>query len=200
MGDHVAGVGDNRGGWLRSAAFLCALIFAYWALVSAAPLFPKGRLALHLREACRLFTKEGQYWRPFGQMPLANNFTDSIALNITGSLDPDDPLRSAMRMDVSFASGDRTGGSPLHDFENFTAGRADAKSPYSRYWHGYVVLLRPLLSFMSYADVRKLMFFASTLIFIGALLLLHRRTDGVTAFAFAAGYAATRGSFGSSCS
>ncbi|MDR3231483.1 MAG: hypothetical protein LBT65_08580 [Synergistaceae bacterium] len=175
-----------RAGWaLRVALFWCLLICVFFGLVSTAPLWPKGRLDEHLKGASRLLNKEGAYWMPFGQMPVLSNFTDAIMLNIVGTLDSEEPVRSAMRMSVSYTPDDRDPGNPPYDLKNMVEGRAAAKSNYARYWHGYAAILRPLLSVIGFSDVRKISFFLSTLLFSMTLLLLCRRTGWKVALGFA---------------
>ncbi|MCL2009734.1 MAG: hypothetical protein FWG71_04215 [Synergistaceae bacterium] len=180
------GYTDLRKGWLlRAALFLCSLIFAYWALVSVTPLFPVLRLNEHLKDAALLLEKEGEYWMPFGQMPTMDNYTDAITLNIIGTLNPHEPIRSAMRMDVSYAPDDTEPGQPIRDFKNFVEGKAMKTWSYARYWHGDVVFLRPMLSVMTFADVRKLSFFVLMILFSSVMLLLARRTYWIVTLGFA---------------
>jgi hypothetical protein len=74
---------------------------------------------------------------------------------------------------------------PLQDFQNFVEGKAAAKKIYARYWHGYTVVLRPLLSVITLADVRKISFFSLMTLFSATVILLVRRTDWGTALGFA---------------
>jgi hypothetical protein len=173
-----------RAGWLfRTALFLCLLIAVDFTLVSTAPLWPRGRLDKHLKEASALLNKEGLYYMPFGRMPTMDNYSDAFTLNIVGTLDPDSPVRSAMRMDMAYVPEDAA--DPLRDLENFVEGKATAKQSYARYWHGSTVILRPLLAVMDFPDVRKLSFFCLMTLFSVAIILLTRRVDGVTALGFA---------------
>jgi hypothetical protein len=184
--------GCLRAGWLfRTALFFCLLIGVYFTLVTTAPLWPRGRLDEHLKEASVLLNKEGLYYMPFGQMPTMDNFTEALMLNITGTLDLENPVRAAMRMNIAYVPDDTD--TPLRDFENFVEGRATEKRSYARYWHGYTVILRPLLSVMAFRDVRKFSFCCLMALFTAATILLSRRLGGVTALGF--GLAMTLGGF-----
>jgi hypothetical protein len=162
---------------------LCLLIGVYFALVSTAPLWPRGKLDEHLKEASALLNRQGPYYMPFGQMTMMDSYAETMMLNITGTLDPENPVRSAMRMDVAYIPENTI--AALRDFENFVEGRTTEKWSYARYWHGYTAILRPLLSVMPFRDVRKLSFFCLMALFSAAAILLVRRTDGVTALCFA---------------
>jgi hypothetical protein len=179
--------GFQRGMLFRTALFWCLLIGIFFVLVSAAPLFPRGRLDEHLKDAFSLIDKEGFWWAPFGQMPQVDTVTEAIMLNVTGTLDSETPIRSAMRMDMAYAPEDD--GDFLTRFsrgiQNLAEGKATVKQPYARYWHGYTVLLRPLLSVISFRDVRTLSFLLSMALFSAATILLALRESGKTALAFA---------------
>jgi hypothetical protein len=162
---------------------LCLLIGVYFALVSTAPLWPRGKLDEHLKEASALLSKEGLSWMPFGTMPPLTAESDAIMLNTTGNLNTNEPLRSAMRMDIAYLPEDTA--NDLSNLENFLEGRTAEKRSYGRYWHGYTAILRPLLSVMAFSDVRKLTFFCLMALFSAATILLVRRVDGVAALGFA---------------
>lgn len=46
---------------------------------------------------------------------------------------------------------------------------------YARYWHGYLIWLRPLLCFMPYAGVRVVQYLVLLALFVWVTVLLHRR-------------------------
>ena len=183
--------GLRKGWFFRTVLLLCLLICVYFALVSAAPLFPVLRLNEHLKDAALLLEKEGTYYMPFGQMPTMDNFTDAIMLNVTGTLDPREPIRSGMRMNISYIPDDTELHDsipeliPIQDFKNFVEGKATKTWSYARYWHGYVAFLRPMLSVMAFADVRKLSFFVLMMLFSAAMFLLARKTDWIVTVSFA---------------
>ncbi|MDR2175081.1 MAG: hypothetical protein LBO82_03985 [Synergistaceae bacterium] len=176
-----------RSGWfLRTVLFLCLLIAVYFILVSTASFWPKGRLDAHLKEAFSLLNQEGRSWMPFGTMPPLMGDGEALMLNITGTLDPGEPVRSAIRMNVSYAPEDTAGlYGGLHDLEKFVEGKATMQQSYARYWHGYTVVLRPLLSVMTFPDVRKLSFFCLMTLFSAVMILLVHRADWVAALSFA---------------
>lgn len=64
--------------------------------------------------------------------------------------------------------------------------RAMSIGGYSRYWHGYQVFLRPLLTFLTYWQIRYVNMFAFFLLLCAVLLAMQRVLGGVTAMAFMA--------------
>ena len=178
-----------RKGWFfRTVLLLCSLIFVYFALVSATPLFPVLRLNEHLKNASLLLEKESEYFMLFEQMPPMDNHGEANVLNIVGTLNPREPIRSAMRMGVSYTPDGFVTEQiyTTQGLKNFVEGKATETWSYGRYWHGHVVLLRPLLSVMALADIRKLYFFVLMMLFSAAIFLLVRRTDWIVALAFTA--------------
>ena len=175
---------NMRKGWLlRTFIFLCLLIFAYWALVSVTPLLPTLELEENLRDASLLLENESEFWMPFGHMPTMDNHSDAIMLNIIGVLDPKEPIRSAMRMSVSYYP--NKANNPIQNFKDFTEGKKMATWSYARYWHGGIVFLRPMLSIITLGEVRKILFFCLMILFSIAIILLTRRTNWVIALGFA---------------
>jgi hypothetical protein len=172
--------------FFRAAFFLSLLIFTYFCLVSITPLLPKGRLDDSLREASDLFLNEGTYPVPYSLMPsfaTMDNYSDAILLNIIGTLNPKEPISSGMNMSFSRMSLD-VPLEPLIELKNLVDGKTTVRVPNHRYWHGSVVILRPLLSVMSLNYLRKTSFFLLTLLLSITLLLLHHRTDWVTTLGF----------------
>ncbi|MEM9704517.1 MAG: hypothetical protein AAF850_00415 [Pseudomonadota bacterium] len=73
---------------------------------------------------------------------------------------------------------------PFMDYLNGQEPRA--YKDYFRYWHGYLVLARPLLSVLPYADVRGVYFHISLILFLSFLSLIGRDFGLSAALAFAA--------------
>ena len=181
-----------RKGWLlRTVVFLCLLILAYWAMMSVTPVFPAFKLSEHLKDASLLLENEKIFGMPFGNMPTMDNYSDALMLNITGSLNSREPIRSAMIMNVSNTPD--SSNTPVQDLRNLAEGRVMETWSYARYWHGAVVFMRPMLSFMSFGEIRKLIFFCMMILFSITMILLARKTDSVVTLGF--GISMTFGGF-----
>jgi hypothetical protein len=161
----------------------------FFILVSVTSLWPKGKFDEHLKDASSLLSKEDVWWMPFRHMPIIPSGVDAVMLNITGTLNSQEPIRSGMRMDLSYTPDSIV--NPLHDsrnfydFKNFVEGEATVKHLYARYWHGYTVVLRPLLSVLTLSDVRRLSFFSLMTLFSAVTILLAHRASNVVAMGFA---------------
>jgi len=55
---------------------------------------------------------------------------------------------------------------------------------YSRYWHGYLVFLKPMLCFFSYLEIRTVMLFIYAVLLFSLFYLLARKFDFPTALFF----------------
>ena len=138
----VKAISKSKGTLILLAGTLIG-VFLLWISY----LLPVAEEDVHVAESTVMLEQEGWYPtvplmyqyqntdKPSGINPggILDNFTDSIMITTAGHRPDDGALRQAMNM-------------------------AGSKMPdgYSYYWHGYVTLLRPLLLFLNYADMRVL--------------------------------------------
>lgn len=126
----------------KAAVILLAGVIMGTALLWLSYLLPITESSTHVAESVDMLNQEGWYpsvplmyqytGQPSGINPggILDNFTDSIMITTAGHAPVDGALYQAMNMDGNIEGG------------------------YSYYWHGYVAILRPLLLFMNYADMR----------------------------------------------
>ncbi len=93
--------------------------------------------------------KKGTNYNPGG---ILDNFTDSIMITTAARENIGRPLYQAMRMENSVM-----------------------EKAYSYYWHGYVVLLRPLLCLMDYGEIRILNELMQFVLVLMLFVLIRRR-------------------------
>lgn len=84
-----------------------------------------------------------------------DNYTDAMMLNFAISADSSRPIISAM-LNNGQTSSDYYG--VAEDVNNIVYNRYDGMKtlPYGRYWHGYQIILRPLLCIFNYQQIRLL--------------------------------------------
>lgn len=111
----------------------------------------------------RQFDGSNQEWNSAG---ILDNFTDSVMI---------------------YSAVDDTEGSPLYRAMNVYSSLFP--EGYSYYWHGYLTLLRPLLLFMNYADIRVLNSLLQMLLVMLLCCLLYRKKGLVWAMLGLTGYA-----------
>lgn len=115
---------------------------------------PSRTVYSNLYDTVVTLKKEGLYpsvgfpWRKI----VLDNFTDSVMLNIAYSVDSSDPIRSSIR--TIQHDGDENSADQILNLEKLFQKRDVHETVYERYWHGYLVFLRPLLAMTSYSGVR----------------------------------------------
>ena len=156
---------------------VCATVFA--ALMVLVYHIPNRLMTVHLQQSLQLLLDEGQYRQIVGgaanQTPdshTIDNFTVAIMLNEAGHGD-DDPLTSAFANPrVGEADNDEI--ARLFDALDKKENATNVVT-YERYWHGYLVFLKPLLLAFNLGQIRQI----SMAVFVGmlglAVILLARR-------------------------
>ena len=133
-----------------------AAILAGTLLLSAVCLIPSDRMDTNLYDSGSTFAKEGTYPILYSwcQSQL-DNWTDSLILMISAYDSDENPFMQAM-------SGTRNtipdAGTPCQELiAHYYKGQPfEAHEPYYQYWHGYQVVIRPLLSVLNYSGMRIL--------------------------------------------
>ena len=146
---------------------------------------PTERVVQNVCDGLPLYEREGTYpsWA-LGEHSKLDNFTDAIML-----LEVTHPIKSTvdsamlnprfgLRQDeepvdalIKVLRGDTTG---LHEII------------YPRYWHGYLVVIKPLLMVMHVNHLRMLLAYADFILFVAALMMFQKVLGGMHALAFAA--------------
>lgn len=162
---------------IRMPAILISGILAGTIFLWLAFLIPDKLIYEHGAESVEIFTGEGLY--PFvGNTPAEelDNWTDSLMIH-TACYQKEDA--SALESAVAAYR-------PVYqDADPITSFRMDVKgidngmeiTSYARYWHGYLVFLRPLLFFMDYQGIRALtnLGVVFTLLLITGTLIRQKR-------------------------
>jgi len=158
------------------------LLALFTTLIIVVHLIPRSAIEPQFQRSARIFIEEGDYPKKntlFGRV-LVDNFTDCYMHNVAYCADAAHPVDAAMRnyryrddvhMTVSIehlASGNTT----IKPFE------------YGKYWHGYQVFLRPLLTVMDYGKIRTLNGIILAILLVTALVLMARRLSVGIALCF----------------
>lgn len=158
------------------AWLLCTLVFTL--LLFLISFIPRSMIAGNLSESTRILQEEGLFQNPRGsdQTWQSDNFTSAIMLNIMGT------SSSGSINDVLLAPRVAVGDS-LEDMSlnslSVVADGVDEDAPiinYPRYWHGYEVLLKPLLVVFNINQIRQIsLITVTTLATILAVQFAQRR-------------------------
>lgn len=112
-----------------------------------------------------------------------DNFTDTYMLNLAISADSKHPIEAGM-MNYDYKS--KNFMDLAYDTEKVAQGETEdlEKSSYGRYWQGYQVTLRPLLTILTYPQIRILNYIIFTMLIISIIWLLAHEISTGTACLF----------------
>lgn len=141
-----------------SAAIALVLLFL---LLLGAYALPGEPVRANIERSVPLLQEEGLYPEFFGfKLFQMDNYTDTIMLFEAASADETSPLQAMMTSTAYNVDNFET---LPDDLAAYLDARAEGKTgadtglepfSYARYWHGYLIWLRPLLMFLTYGQVR----------------------------------------------
>jgi hypothetical protein len=140
-------------------------------------------------QSAKVLQKDGLYPKflnfKFFQM---DYFTDTYMLYLSLSADSSNPVESAM-MNYYYSSDDFEENiytNFAHDLENLALNQSEHldKVSYARYWHGYQVFLRPILTVMNYSQIRIMNYILLSLLIIACTRLIYKKIGRSIAILF----------------
>ena len=154
-----------------------AMIFVY--------ALPNDRVVRNVRAGLELYEREGNYpsWA-LGEHSRLDNFTDAIfLLEVTHPIDG--VINSAMlNPRYGLTSDEKPVDALIQALRGDTTGLAEINYP--RYWHGALLILKPLLIATQVNHVRMIVAYADFILFVTALLMFQKILGTRIAVAFAA--------------
>ena len=139
----------------RSALLVALCVAAGFVLLLAAFALPTEPMREHAFASRDVFAREGSYpmVRTLGAETKLDNFTDSMMLIHAGYQAPETTiLQRTLNVYRPFPHGNF---SPVSVYaESLAAPVSAPESNYGRYWHGYLIALKPLLSIFTYEQLR----------------------------------------------
>lgn len=135
------------------------IIIGYLLLVLSY-LIPVEKMEKSLKESTYFFKTEGTYYAPASSK--LDNWTDSNMLMLASFPVRENVWRSALKSTSLTISGKS---SPVDVFIDHFDNNTEASGwDYSRYWHGYLIFLKPLLCFFNYGELRNILSLAQLLL------------------------------------
>lgn len=165
------------------------MLFLLTGLIIAVHYIPQSAINGNIAESAKIIEHDGIKKQFFNfKLFQLDNFTDSYMLNIAASADNSRPCESAM-MNYNYSSKDYF--KMAIDTEKVAEGDIDGleKQSYSRYWHGYLVLLRPLLLLFDYGQIRIINYILFALLIGACCVLLYRKVSKAVCWMFLASLA-----------
>lgn len=162
----------------RIGSIYISLIVLFVLTMTISYMIPNKKIEGHVRESLEQLNSEGVYPKVGFNTHAAqlDNFTDSWMLDIALSSDNKHPLKSSLENPYRVASEFRAGKiTQVENLNKVVNEKNYEKNTYSRYWHGYLVILRPLLLFLNYTELRFINICCLFLLFIIANNLIKKK-------------------------
>ncbi len=172
---------------------ILVIVFSLCLFLTA--LISRNVIEKNVQESSEILVKEGvtKNYTNFGEPTYTDNQTDAIMLNIVYSIDDKNIIESLIRARRNYIPGvtDKTIpdtiGNLKHEDKNYNMttelkklvdGSNQTSYEYARYWHGYMIILRPLLVLFNITEIR-IIFQCIIYILIIILLVLLAKNKGI---------------------
>ncbi len=163
---------------LKSILIFCSILISLFLLLIIVNLIPRNYIKNNVKDSLYYFISEGNFPKiKYAYNYVLDNYTDSLMINTAYSVDSNKPLESAMLMRRNYRPNEnlklKNSGNdemPIYDLIQSFNENNDTYFQYQRYWHGYMIILRPLLVFFNYKQIRILLI---TTIIILSLILVY---------------------------
>ena len=154
---------------------MCISILIGTAALLAAYALPTTEMRENVRRSCAIYEYEGVYPQIVSGYKLSqlDNCTDAIMLLTAIDEGTGDIIKDAMIN----ARPDYAGVDPVTSLIAYANGSENemARVPYSRYWHGYVVVLKVLLLLFDVSDIRIINMFLQMGMLIYIIFLMAQK-------------------------
>lgn len=188
------------------------LLCIYFVLLTLSSLIPSSSLEEHVRESSETLYEEGEkvtYDLKYKEENIFT-FTEALMINTAYSVDSNHPIESFMLARKNYIPGQTRVVYPDGQY-NLGANKKyinpengdlyqtkelyglmhgdniDDSYEYARYWHGYLVLLRPLLALFNYEGIRIVLLILTILTAGTLVVLLSKKINLLSGIIFAIG-------------
>ena len=169
---------------LQLLAAFAATVAVLFVLLLGACALPAQPVLEHVYDSAQTIQQEGLYPEYFGfKLFQMDNYTDTIMLFEAAAMGEQDPLNAMMTATAYNVDNFETMAGDLAVYCERTiplatgAQKAVQLVPfsYARYWHGYLIWLRPLLLVTDITGVRVVQYLVLAALFAAVAVLLRRR-------------------------
>ena len=156
---------------------LCSIV-AGFLLLLIAYLLPTDGMKNNVEQSTVILNSEGKYKRVIDGLEYTtlDNFTDSLMLSnaiYDGNENIIDKSMSVYRYEIDDIN---KSSEPIESLNNiFTNKLPQTKTTYSRYWHGYLIILKPILMLLDYQNIRVINGAVQLLLVILISILLYKK-------------------------
>ena len=170
---------------LKRVSLVCLVVLISGAVALAALTavfcIPAREMHMNVRKSLDTFREEGEYPRYISGYinTRLDNFADALMINTAIFSEPHNtPLQKAIHAYHREIQGGDSSKKTVALISLIENGNANTElADYSRYWHGYVVLLRPFLYFFNYDDLRVVISMIQIALMAVVMYLLCKRNQ-----------------------
>lgn len=175
------------------------LMIIFFGSLTVTSLIPSSALEKNVIKTSEVYKKEGEkrLVNVLGKKDYIFIFTDALMVNTAYSIDSNHPITSFMLARKNYIPGQTT---VVHEDSQYNLGSSENyhdeygnvyqaaelyglmhgekitdSYEYARYWHGYLVFLRPLLSLMSINGIRALNFIIIAACIVSIFFLVRKK-------------------------
>lgn len=144
--------------WLRLLGIFCGTVILFVLLLTLVMCIPNSAIRENYDKSMEVFDNEGDGWirtYTYASGSMLDNLTDRIIICETMVNENCSPISNAM-----------------------------SGNGYSRYWHGYLSWVRPMLLVFSYLDIRYILMFVFMFLLAACILGLNDRLGRASAWIF----------------
>jgi len=167
---------------LEWVGVLLILQTTYTLLMTAVYMLPNQPIRKNIQASIPRFSLEANYYKPFissSSVQLAGNMDSKMLRTALAGVEGN-PLKSAMNGRMKYGSGTN-----WQQLRHATVQNIPGTGSTARYWHGYMLYLRPLLLFFDYEGIRVVSSFVFFLLYTAAVCLLAKKTGWIYAMGLA---------------
>lgn len=175
---------------LEICPYILSVIVYFCFFLFLISLIPSSSLNNSIASTITTFQKEGTYptvgipWRKI----VLDNYTDPLMFNTAYALDSQEPIRSVLLNKRYEDPADHL--NQISNLKKLYEEDVNANVGYERYWHGYLVYLRPLLVIFNYDTIRIINFVALYGGFLWLMFLSWKQLGKKVTTAFLIGFIA----------
>ena len=174
---------------LEYAKIFIVLIIFFVISLTIAALIPTESIKKNVEKSAAILSEEKEYYEKqyINKIIKCDNYTDAIMINNAFSMDAKEPLYSALIVRRYYIPGvtieilPEEDGDPTRlvfetdNLTNVVNGDRIIAKEYAKYWHGYLIFLKPLLIIFNYGQLRILQLIILTILTATLIYLIYKK-------------------------
>lgn len=154
------------------------ILFVLLIALIVVNLIPRKYIEKNVIDSVDIIKAEGNFPKvKFTYNYLLDNYTDALMINTAYSVDSNEPVKSAILMRRNYRPNEGlelekidNENNTINNLNETLEGTNTTYYEYSRYWHGYMMYLRPLLVLFNYSQIRVIL---QLLIIVISIILMY---------------------------